>query len=68
MVLFFPMNLIGGSLSQNFLRKAVESKEQGTLGRLVEHPEQPRALAHYRHGDLRDPRALDDRRRVGDHR
>jgi lipopolysaccharide exporter len=36
MVLFFPMSLIGGSLSQNFLQKAVESKEQGTLGRLVE--------------------------------
>jgi len=36
MVLFFPMNLIAGSLSQNFFQKAVESKEQGTLGRLVE--------------------------------
>jgi O-antigen/teichoic acid export membrane protein len=35
-VLFFPMNLIAGSLSQNFFQKAVESKEQGTLGRLVE--------------------------------
>jgi O-antigen/teichoic acid export membrane protein len=36
MVLFFPMNLIGSSLSQNFFQKAVESKEQGTLGQLVE--------------------------------
>jgi O-antigen/teichoic acid export membrane protein len=36
MVLFFPINLIGGSISQNFFQKAVESKEQGTLGRLVE--------------------------------
>ena len=36
MVLFFPINLIGGSISQNFFQKAVESKSQGTLGRLVE--------------------------------
>ncbi len=36
MVLFFPMNLIGGALSQNFLQKAAEVKDQGTLGHLVE--------------------------------
>jgi lipopolysaccharide exporter len=36
MVLFFPMNLIGGSLTQNFVQRAVESKNEGTLGRLVE--------------------------------
>jgi lipopolysaccharide exporter len=36
MVLFFPMNLIGSALSQNFFQKAAEVKDQGTLGHLVE--------------------------------
>lgn len=36
MALFFPLTLIAGSLSQNFFQKAVEAKEEGTLGRLVE--------------------------------
>jgi lipopolysaccharide exporter len=35
-VLQTPMNLLGGSLSQNFFQKGTESVEQGTLGQLVE--------------------------------
>jgi lipopolysaccharide exporter len=36
MVLLFPMNLIGSALAQNFVQKAAEIKDQGTLGHLVE--------------------------------
>jgi O-antigen/teichoic acid export membrane protein len=36
MVVLSPMSIIGNSLALNFFQKAVDSKNKGTLGRLVE--------------------------------